>query len=171
MRRHIILRLTAFMSLPRQRCIENGSLSRARNWTFYAIQLSSRRKTTPSFCRRGALFPNHYHLVLSFKNTDTAHRRFVRHFHRELALRLNRIDTTPGRRVMCEFWDAHLTFEKSWIAQLKYVHQDAVKHGSVTLANQYPWCSAPWFETNARSGFVKSVYSFKTDRINVPDDF
>jgi hypothetical protein len=105
------------------------------------------------------------------EDTDTAHRRFVRHFHRELALRLNRIDTTPGRRVMCEFWDAHLTFEKSWLAQLKYVHQDAVKHGSVTLANQYPWCSAPWFETNARSGFVKSVYSFKTDRINVPDDF
>ena len=48
MRRHIILRLTAFMSLPRQRCIENGSLIRARNWTFYAIQLSSWRKTTPS---------------------------------------------------------------------------------------------------------------------------
>ena len=29
----------------------------------------------------------------------------------------------------------------------------------------------PWFETNGRSGFVKSMYSFKTDRINVPDDF
>jgi hypothetical protein len=28
-----------------------------------------------------------------------------------------------------------------------------------------------WFESNARSGFVKSVYSFKTDRIKVPDDF
>jgi hypothetical protein len=28
-----------------------------------------------------------------------------------------------------------------------------------------------WFETNARSGFVKSVYSFKIDRINMPDDF
>ena len=30
---------------------------------------------------------------------------------------------------------------------------------------------APGFESNARSGFVKSVYSFKTDRIKVPDDF
>ena len=26
-------------------------------------------------------------------------------------------------------------------------------------------------EGNARSGFVKSVYSFKTDLTNVPDDF
>jgi putative transposase len=54
---------------------------------------------------------------------------------------------------------------------LNYVHQNAVKHGLVTLANQYPWCSAPWFESNARCGFVKSVYSFKTNHINVPDDF
>ena len=31
--------------------------------------------------------------------------------------------------------------------------------------------SAAWFESNARSGFVKSVYSFKTDAIKVPDNF
>jgi len=91
--------------------------------------------------------------------------------HRELAIRLNRIDGTRARPVMYEFWDTHLTFEKSWLARLNYVNQNAVKHGLVPLANQYPWCSAPWFETNARTGFVKSVYSFKTDRIKVPDDF
>ena len=118
-----------------------------------------------------AFFPNHYHLVISFENATAAHRNFVRHLHRELAVRLNRIDGTRGRRVMYEFWDTRLTFEKSWLARLNYVHQNAVKHGLVPLANQYPWCSAPWFETNARTGFVKSVYSFKTDQIKVPDDF
>jgi hypothetical protein len=40
--------------------------------------------------------------------------------------------------------------EKSWLARLNYVHQNAVKHGLVPIAHQYPWCSAPWFETNAR---------------------
>jgi putative transposase len=70
---------------------------------------------------------------------------------------------------MYEFWDTRLTFEKSWFARLNYVHQNPVKHGLVPVANQYPWCSASWFETNARSGFVKSVYPFKIDRINVPD--
>ena len=118
-----------------------------------------------------AFFPNHYHLVISFENTTTAHRDFIRHLHRELAMRLNRIDGTPGRRVMYEFWDTRLTFEKSSLARLNYVHQNAVKHGLVPVANQYLWCSASWFESNARSGFVKSVYSFKTDRIEVPDDF
>jgi putative transposase len=118
-----------------------------------------------------AFFPNHYHLVMSFENTARAHRDFVKHLHRELAIRLNRLDLTPGRRVMYEFWDSRLTFEKSWLARLNYVHQNPVRHGLVSVASQYPWCSASWFETNARSGLVKSVYSFKIDRINMPDDF
>ena len=118
-----------------------------------------------------AFFPNHYHVVISFENSATSHRDFVRHLHRELAIRLNRLDGIPSRRVMYEFWDTHLTFEKSWLARLNYVHQNAVKHGLVPVANQYRWCSAAWFESNARSSFVKSVYSFKTDRIKLPDDF
>jgi putative transposase len=118
-----------------------------------------------------AFFPNHYHLVVSFENSAATHRDFIRHLHRELGTQLNRMDSTPGRRVMYEFWDTHLTFEKSWLARLNYVHQNAVKHGLVRVANQYPWCSAPWFETNARVAFVKSVYSFKIDQIKVPDDF
>jgi putative transposase len=114
-----------------------------------------------------AFFADHYHLIASFENTRTTHRDFLRHLHRDLAMRLNHIDGTSGRRVMYEFWDTHLTFEKSWLARLNYVHQNAVKHGLVALANRYLWCSAPWFESNARSGFVKSVYSFKTDQIEL----
>jgi putative transposase len=85
-----------------------------------------------------ASFPNHYHVVISFENSATSHRDFVRHLHRELAIRLNRVDGTSSRRVMYEFWDSHLTFEKSWLARLNYVHQNAVKHGLVPVANQYP---------------------------------
>jgi putative transposase len=118
-----------------------------------------------------AFFSNHYHLVITFENTTATHRDFVRHLHRELAIGLNRIDSAAGRRVMYEFWDTHLTFERSWLARLNYVHQNAVKHGLVPVANQYPWDSASRFETNGQSAFVKSVYSFKTDRIKVPDDF
>jgi REP-associated tyrosine transposase len=118
-----------------------------------------------------AFFPNHYHVVIGFEKTTARHKDFLGHLHRELAIRLNHMGSTPGRRVMYEFWDTRLTFEKSWLARLNYVHQNAVKHGLVAVANEHPWCSAPWFETNARPSFVKSVYSFKTDRIKVPDDF
>ena len=118
-----------------------------------------------------AFFANHYHLVAGFENTIATHRDFVRHLHRDLAVRLNSIDNTPGRRVLYEFWDTHLTFEKSWLTRLNYVHHNAVHHGLVAVAADYAWCSAPWFETNARPAFVKSAYSFKTDQVEVPDDF
>jgi REP element-mobilizing transposase RayT len=44
-----------------------------------------------------SFFSNHYHLVISFEHTNTTHRDFVRHLHRELAIQLNHIDATSGQ--------------------------------------------------------------------------
>lgn len=63
-----------------------------------------------------AFFHNHYHIVVSFENSAAKHTDFARHLHRELAIRLNHLDNTSRRRVMYEFWDTRLTFEKSWLA-------------------------------------------------------
>ena len=52
-----------------------------------------------------AFFPNHYHLIVSFENSATRHTDFIPYLHRELAIRLNHMANTPGRRVMYEFWD------------------------------------------------------------------
>ena len=121
--------------------------------------------------RAWAFFNNHYHLILGFEDASCALRTFIRHLHRELAVQLNNLDDTPGRKVMYQFWDSELTFEKSYLARLHYVHQNPVHHGLVPVAADYPWCSARWFETNARPAFVRTVYSFKTDQLNVPDQF
>ena len=61
--------------------------------------------------------------------------------------------------------------QRSYLARLNYVHQNAVKHGLVPVANQYRWCSAAWFERTASAAIVKSIYRFKWDRISVRDDF
>jgi putative transposase len=121
--------------------------------------------------RAWAFFKNHYHMIVGFAQAAQSHRVFIRHLHRELALHLNKIDGTPSRKVMYQFWDTELTFENSYLARLNYVHQNAVHHGVVAVANQYPWCSARWFEGEARQSFVKTVYSFKIDKLNVPDSF
>ena len=121
--------------------------------------------------RAWAFFNNHYHLILGFEDARVPHQIFIRRLHRELALRLNEIDRTPSRKVMYQFWDTELTFEKSYLARLNYVHQNPVHHGLVAVAHQYPWCSAGWFEEKAPQSFVNTVYSFKVDRLNVPDDF
>jgi putative transposase len=58
-----------------------------------------------------------------------------------------------------------------YLARLNYVHQNPVRHGLVPVANQYPWCSAAWFERTASEAMVKSIYLFKIDQVRVMDDF
>jgi putative transposase len=84
---------------------------------------------------------------------------------------VNRLDQTPGRKVWHNFRETHLTFEKSWLARLHYVHANAVHHGLVASPTAYPWCSAAWFESSASQAFVKTIYGVKTDKIRVEDDF
>ena len=93
-----------------------------------------------------AVFPNHYHFVARNTAGENTLRRLLTHLHAETSREINRLDGTTGRRVWFNFWETGLTFEKSYLARLNYVHQNAVKHGVVRTANQYPWCSAAWFE-------------------------
>ena len=47
----------------------------------------------------------------------------------------------------CTSWDRELTFEKSYLARLNYVHHNPVHHKLVPVTGEYAWCSARWFET------------------------
>ena len=118
-----------------------------------------------------AVFSNHYHFVARRVSESAGLETFLRHLHANTSRELNRRDGIAGRRVWFNYWDTRLTFEKSYFARLNYVHQNAVKHGLVPLANQYPWCSAAWFERTASSAIVETIYRFRTDRVSVIDDF
>jgi putative transposase len=91
--------------------------------------------------------------------------------HEKTAKWINRLDNAPGRQVWHNFWESRLTFEKSYMARLNYVHQNPVKHGLVYVANQYPWCSAGWFARTARPAQVKTIYAFKTDKLKIEDEY
>ena len=69
------------------------------------------------------------------------------------------------------FRETFITHQTSLLARLKYVNENPVKHGLVDVATEYPWCSAAWFQKTAPEGFRKSVGRFKTDSVNVEDDF
>src|SRR4029077_10974765 len=56
-RPHIILRLTAFTSLLPQHCMENDSLIRMQNSTFFATQLLNSQATTRLSFRHGLSLP------------------------------------------------------------------------------------------------------------------
>ena len=121
-----------------------------------------------------AAFANHYHFVASSPR-DEDHARSLRPFlsrlHTQTAAELNKADDQIGRKIWFNFWDTRLTYQKSWLARLKYVKHNAVQHGLVRRAADYPWCSAAWFEGHASPAFASSVDRFKIDRLNIYDDF
>jgi putative transposase len=118
-----------------------------------------------------AVFPNHYHFVASHGRDERALSKILGKVHMLTAKQANLRDETQGRKVWFNFWDTQLTFEKSWLARLAYVMENPVKHGLVLRPEQYRWCSAGWFSKNATRAFVKTVESFKTDRVAVNDPY
>jgi putative transposase len=118
-----------------------------------------------------AVFSNHYHFVGHALEDASTLRDFLSHLHADTARMLNQREDCLGRQVWFNFWETELTYEKSYLARLNYVHQNAVHHGLVLAANQYRWCSAAWFERTATPAQVKTIYSFKTDKLRVVDDF
>lgn len=54
--------------------------------------------------------------------------------HEKTAKWINRLENAVGRKVWHNFWETRLTYEKSYLARLNYVHQNPVKHGLVLVA-------------------------------------
>ena len=118
-----------------------------------------------------AILSNHYHFVARSPSDPSTLRQFIAKLHKTSSKRLNQEDQKPGRKVWFQYWDTLLTFQKSYLARLNYVNNNPVKHGIVAKAENYPWCSAAWFNKNAPASFAKVVASFKIDRVNVYDNF
>jgi putative transposase len=74
---------------------------------------------------------------------------------------LNKLDGVTGRQVWFNFRDTKLTIQHSHLARLNYIHPNAVKHKLVPGANQYPWCSAAWFELTGSAAQVKTIYGLR----------
>ena len=116
------------------------------------------------------MLSNHYHLVAQTGEAQGL-RRMASRVHTLSARELNRADGTPGRKVWHNYWDTHLTIETSYLARLKYVQENPVHHGLCPVADQYQWCSARWFQAQAGTAFLKTVMSFKTDKLKVADEY
>jgi putative transposase len=118
-----------------------------------------------------AVFANHYHIVARGHPDSQNLGEFLHDLHGITSREVNKLDGVQDRQVWFNFRDTRLTIQYSYLARLNYVHQNAVKHKLVAVANQYPWCSAAWFERVASPAQVKTIYGFKMDRVKVEDDF
>jgi len=122
-----------------------------------------------------AILRNHYHFVgfspLEGESGAQSLRTLVTELHRQSARRWNRDDRSPSRKVWHNYWDSHITFQRSFYSRLKYVHNNPVHHGIVDNASNYRWCSRSWEEKNGTPAFLKTMDSFQINRVNVADDF
>lgn len=129
-----------------------------------------------------AVFPNHYHFVAlspeptqiagaSSRTPNMALTEFTRHLHSATAIQANRWDRAAGRQAWFQYRDTQLTYAKSYLARLAYVHKNAVHHGLVREPSLYPWCSAGWFQLKAPTSFYKTVMGMKVDQVKVADDY
>jgi len=118
-----------------------------------------------------AVMANHYHFIALSGPRSHNLRLMIGKIHMTTAKTLNILDQAQRRKVWHQYWESRITFKKSYFARLNYVNQNPVRHGVVDKAETYRWCSAAWFERTAKPSFLRTVKSFKTDKIRVYDEF
>jgi putative transposase len=121
-----------------------------------------------------AIFSNHYHFIAHSPEDAPDSRslsQMLAVLHTKTARWINRLDQQLHREVWHNYWESAITHPRSYFARLNYVHQNAVKHGLVPVANQYPWCSAAWLERESTPAQVRTIYRFKTDKLKIADDY
>ena len=118
-----------------------------------------------------AILNNHYHFIAQAPENSITLEKLIQQFHSITAIQLNRWDQTPGRQVWSNYWDSCLTYEKSYLARLHYVHVNPVKHGLINNAMDYPFCSFRWFTEQGNEALREQVFMQPIDRVKILDDF
>ena len=118
-----------------------------------------------------AILHNHYHFIGQAPENARTLETLIRQLHSITTIEINRWDNTSGRKVWFNYWDSCLTYEKSYLARLHYVHINPVKHGLAKKAEDYPFCSYKWFVEHGDEEFKERVFAQPINRLGIFDDF
>ncbi|KPV51857.1 hypothetical protein SE17_18860 [Kouleothrix aurantiaca] len=118
-----------------------------------------------------AAFSNHYHFIAQSPEDASTLKPMIQRLHSQTARAVNRLDGVSGRQVWFQYWDTCLRTDQSYYARLNYVHNNAVKHRLVQAAEQYPYCSAGWFTSNADIALREQVKAATPHSTEPHDDF
>lgn len=79
------------------------------------------------------ILANHYHLLI--KTSEVAPIwKFIKRLHGESAIKLNKFDQKPGRKVWYQYWDRFPRNEDDFWGYFNYIHINPIKHGYVSVA-------------------------------------
>ena len=81
------------------------------------------------------LLDNHYHFLVSFNNALTGVTpkisKFINRLHALTALKLNKIDNLPNRKIWYQYFDRCIRSEKDFWTRFNYIHNNPIKHGYI----------------------------------------
>lgn len=117
---------------------------------------------------------NHYHFIAHSPGREAGGavclKRMIRKLHAMTTMEINRSDGITGRsRLWQNYRETHLTHQRSYLARLHYVHQNAVHHGLVRVGSDWKWCSARRFKEAVTPAWLKTITSFRYDEIAAKD--
>ena len=116
-----------------------------------------------------SVFPNHYHFVATAPEDPLTLTRLIRTLHSITAKFVNKLDRMRARRVWHNYWDTCITREQAYLARLKYVHLNSVRHGLVENPEDYPYCSYSWFIETQPSWLCKKVLGTAIDMLELEE--
>lgn len=118
-----------------------------------------------------AILSNHYHLIGHSPGANGESLAvWVRKLHSLATKEMNRRDGTPGRRRLWQnFRETHLTHQRSYLARLHYVHQNAVHHRLARAGSDWKWCSAAALKKAVSPAWLKTITSFAYGEIAEKD--
>jgi putative transposase len=79
------------------------------------------------------ILADHYHLLLETSQAAPIF-KFIKRLHGDSAIRLNKLDVTPGRKVWYQYWDRFPRNERDFWTYFNYIHINPIKHGYVRVA-------------------------------------
>lgn len=80
------------------------------------------------------ILSNHYHLLLRVSEVAPIYKS-IKRLHGDSAIRLNKLDSMPGRQVWYQYWDRFPRNDRDFGAYLNYIHINPIKHGCVQTGN------------------------------------
>lgn len=117
-----------------------------------------------------AILSNHYHFVAHSPQESpdgaTSLRPMIQKLHSLTTKEVNRREGRSGRmRLWQNYRETHLTYQRSYLARLNYVHQNAAHHRLVPSGTMWKWCSAAAFAEAATPAWFQTISSFRYDEI------
>jgi putative transposase len=80
------------------------------------------------------ILADHYHLLLKTSDVAPVY-RFIKRLHGDSAIQLNKLDSTPGRKVWYQYFDRFPRNERDFWAYFNYIHVNPIKHGYVRISD------------------------------------